>query len=115
MNSSTKCDVLNICALNKFRLKRDEWLAWLKTDEYHAIWPQITSMVWADVVFRVLSSAQQSLPESAATNWLLCLSLERGYVATQVLGIRRLQDKRSDVISLRRLRDDVCRNSNLLT
>jgi hypothetical protein len=71
--------------------------------------------VWADVVFRVLSSAQKSVPEGAAANWLLGLSLETGYVATQVLGIRRLQDKGSDVISLRRLRDDVCGNRDLLT
>jgi hypothetical protein len=97
------------------RNKRDEWLTWLKTDEYHAIWQQITAMVWDDVVFRVLSSAQNSFPEGAATNWLLGLSLERGYVATQVLGIRRLQDKASNVISLRRLRDDVYCNRNLLT
>jgi hypothetical protein len=111
VNDSKKYDVLNTSLLNKFLRKRDGWLTWLKNDEYRAIWPyQITSMIWDDVVFQVLSHAQKSLSESTAANRLLGLSLERGYVATQVLAMRRLWDKGNDVISLRRLRDDVCLN-----
>jgi len=41
--------------------------------------------------------------------------LDQGYVAIQVLAIRRLLDKRDDVFSLRRLFDDIRANSGLIT
>jgi hypothetical protein len=64
-------------------------------------------MVWTDVSFRTLQQTVIDHEErNAATclqNTLIAEQLIQGYVAQQVLGIRRLLDKTSGVISLSRL------------
>jgi hypothetical protein len=110
-----QCDVVNKTALAEFRAKRLECLEWLNNDEVHAIWPQLSAALWNDVTFRTIADMANGFSESALHNTLLAESLLQGYYSTQVLVIRRLFDKRSDVISLRRIVGDIGKNLHLFT
>ncbi len=57
--------------LRRFREKRREWLSWLDTDEYHAIWPTLQAMVWADVAFNALRRFAEDNDENALSNPLI--------------------------------------------
>ena len=101
--------------LKAFRAKRRQWLKWLDTDEHHAIWPNVSALVWNDVSFRTLAQLAVDNPEGCLGNTLVAEKLIHGHVATQILAIRRLVDNRRDVISLRRLIKDVRSNFKLFT
>ena len=62
-------------ALSRFREKRREWLSWLDTDEHHAIWPTVHSMVWADLTFNVLRRFAEGNEENALNNPLIVEAL----------------------------------------
>jgi len=102
-------------ALETYRAKRRQWLEWLDTDEHHAIWTNVSALVWNDVSFRTLAQLAVDNPESCLGNTLVAEKLINGHVATQILAIRRLVDNRRDVISLRRLIKDVRRKFELFT
>jgi hypothetical protein len=111
-----QCDVVDKTALAAFREKRRTWLIWLETDEHHAIWQVLSTMMWRDVVFRTIAAVANSDPESGLHNPLLTEALLSGYFSTQVLAIRRLMDNASKhVISLPRLLKDLRRNLKLFT
>jgi hypothetical protein len=113
-----QCDVPQErrAALQSFRDKRRLWLSWIDTDEHHAIWQVLSSMVWTDVSFKMLTHFATTDERNALSNTLLGQALIDGHVATQVLAIRRLMDDRnSDIISLRRLVKDLKRNFALFT
>lgn len=113
------CDVTDRAALIKYRAKRDEWLRWyeLNEGEPHSIQQQLFSMLFTDMTYRILSEARQAQGSSNTPpqSPLLAHLLDQGYVATQVFAIRRLLDKRKDVISLRRLLDDIVNHRDLIT
>jgi hypothetical protein len=114
----SQCDVPpeRRTALDSYRGKRRVWLSWVNTDEHHAIWPTLHSMVWADVAFKTLTNFAVGDDDNALNNQLMVEALINGHVATQVLAIRRLMDKgSSDIISLRRLVKDLRRNFALFT
>jgi hypothetical protein len=101
-------------ALQQFRDKRRLWLSWLDEDE-HAIWQTVHAMVWTDVAFKVLTGLAED-DDNALNNPLIVEALLNGHVATQVLAIRRLMDRRgTGIISLRRLVTDVGNNFDLFT
>ena len=52
-----QCDVTveNRAALQSYRDKRRVWLSWIDTDEHHAIWQVLSSMVWTDVSLKALT------------------------------------------------------------
>jgi len=111
-----QCDVIDKAALAAFREKRRIWLVWLETDEHHAIWQVLSTMVWRDVVFRTIAEIANSNPLSGFHNPLLSEALLSGYFATQVLAIRRLMDNANkEVISLPRLLKDIRRNLKICT
>jgi hypothetical protein len=92
------------------------WLSWIDTDEHHAIWRVLSSMVWTDVSFKALTHFAVNDENNGLNNLLLAEALLDGHVATQVLAIRRLMDDgNSDIISLRRLIKDLRRNFALFT
>jgi hypothetical protein len=113
------CDVIDRAALAEYRTKRDEWLRWyeLDKDEPNSIQQQLFSMHFLDMTYRIISEARQikDNSDSAPQSSLLSHLLDQGYVATQVLAIRRLLDTRQDVISVRRLLDDISKHRHLLT
>lgn len=115
-----QCDVGDRKRLNEYRDKRYEWLSWyeVRKGEPNTIQQQLFSMMFLDLAYRVLASARQSTEQGsavAAQSGLLAHFLDQGYVATQVLAIRRLLDGRKDVFSLRRLLDDLTDHRALIT
>jgi hypothetical protein len=115
-----QCDVVDRKALEQYRKKRYDWLSWyeLRKGEPNTIQQQLFSMMFLDLAYRILASARQNSDQGAlvsAQSGLLAHFLDQGYVATQVLAIRRLLDKSNDVFSLRRLLDDITQHQILLT
>jgi hypothetical protein len=112
-----QCDVApeRRAELESYRDKRRIWLSWINDDEHHAIWQVLSSMVWTDASFKLLTHFALGDESNALSNTLLGQALIDGHVATQVLSIRRLVDQRSDVISIRRLLKDLKRNFGLFT
>src|SRR4051794_22579243 len=93
--AADQCDVLDRKKLEWYRVKRYEWLSWyeLRKGDPNTIQQQLFSMMFLDVAYRILASARQSTDQGstfAAQNGLLAHFLDQGYVATQVLSIRRL-------------------------
>jgi hypothetical protein len=113
---TAQCDVTDKRALQSYRNKRRLWLSWINTDEHHAIWTVLSSMVWTDVAFKTLTNFAVGHEANALNNHLMVEALLNGHVATQVLAIRRLMDNgNSDIISLRRLVKDLRRDFALFT
>jgi hypothetical protein len=115
-----QCDVVNREALALYRVKRYEWLSWyeLRKGEPNTIQQQLFSMMFLDLAYRILAMARQKTDqesEVSAQSGLLAHFLDQGYVATQILAIRRLLDGRKDVFSLRRLLDDITKHQHLIT
>lgn len=116
---TSECDVADKKTLKKYREKRSQWLLWLKGDPDHSVWVQIETMLWNDAIFRLINEsrriAHKTGEPSSALNGAFARFTDQGYVATQVLAIRRLMDKRDDVISLRRVLNDMRANKHLMT
>jgi hypothetical protein len=115
-----ECEAHDRAALIDYRTKRDEWLCWyeLRKEEPNSIQQQLFSMMFIDMTYRIVSEPRRDPngdPNIAARSGLLAHLLDQCYVANQVLAIRRLLDPRRDVISLRRLLDDISQNRHLLT
>jgi hypothetical protein len=102
-------------ALRAYRDKRRQWLEWIDGDEHHAIWLVLSSMIWRDVSFRVLTHLATADENSSLNASLVAEALLEGHVANQVLAIRRLTDRRRDIISVRRLVTDLRSHFHLLT
>jgi len=113
-----QCSVLDTPLLTEFRAKRTEWIGWLEDDPDHSIWGQIHRIMWNDAVFRALNEARRfgsNDRPTASLNGMLGEFLDRGYVATQVLDICRITDQREDVVSLRRLVNDLAKHRHLIS
>jgi hypothetical protein len=109
------CQVDDKTALEKFRSKRREWLDWLKYDECHAISLSVSSIIWNDVSFRTLAQAGEMNEGGALGNSLIVEALINGHFAVQTLAIRRLMDCKKNVISLKKLLDDIATSIKLFT
>jgi hypothetical protein len=118
------CDVQDKQRLGCYRVKRTEWLDLSSGDPEHAIWIQISRMLHNDAVFRAVRESQRLATEgryrSASRNDDLISFITDSYFAAQTLAIRRLMDPEESkperqVISLRRLLDDIKRNRELIT
>jgi hypothetical protein len=119
-----ECDVLDKDLLILYRDKRRSWRDLIFADDSHAIVKQINLMSWSYAVFRVINEtrriAVQSKRPSAALNQMLAEFIDNGFVATQALAIRRLMEppaKKAErqVVSLRRLVDDVVEHQHVFT
>jgi len=97
---------------------------WLHHDGHHAISGQIAGMLWSDAVFRLINESRKFAHEAGGSystqSGIIARSLDRDYVAEQVIAFRKVMEKaardpKKQVISLRRLFDDVRENRHLLT
>jgi len=118
------CDVSDRAQLDVYRQKRSEWLYLLSGDPDHAVWTQITAMLWNDALFRMVNETRritsQAGYQSSARNRPLAKFIDQGFVATQTLSIRKLMERASkkaatQVVSLRRVLDDILEHRNLIT
>jgi hypothetical protein len=119
-----QCDVAGKTLLQTYRDKRSEWLFLFAHDPDHAIWKQISTMLWNDAVFRTANEARRLSRlggyQSSARNWSIARFMDHGFVAVQTLSVRKLMEKAANdparqVVSLRRVLDDVRRHRHLIT
>src|SRR3546814_16080301 len=109
----------NVCSsafrLERFRERFTTWRLWLSKDE-HSVWNQVYRMLWEDMVFRTINEcrrlADKSPSQSVGFNRDVASFVDSGYVAKQLLAIRRLTEitKRGDAITLPRILDDMKSN-----
>jgi hypothetical protein len=119
-----ECDVRDLDSLRQLRVKRAEWITWLRGDDPHSIWRQITALLWNDVLFRTVNDLRRIALEKpnggVGFNDAVLRLFDAGFVTTQVTTIRRLTDRQpkeptKGVISLRRLVADIRNHRHLLT
>ena len=110
-----QCDVQNNDMLGRYRKLRAKWLGWLEDDPRHAIWRQIFAVLSNDLAVRTISCAAENDPCSPLHNPLLRQVILDGHRDTQLLGIRKLMDEGSDVISLGWLLKDLKDNLEFFT
>jgi hypothetical protein len=119
-----ECDIKDKQKLKLYRRKRAERLDWLHGDDDHAICRQIWLMSWSYLTYRIINESRRIASarghRSAALNGLIAEFDDLGFVAAQALAIRRLteqeyKDPAKQVISLRRLVDDLKKHRHLFT
>ena len=113
--------------LEEFRRKRQEWLHCLKGHDTNSLFSQVQNMLWCGATFHMLNEARKKLAPSSRDhhvelNGLLCELIDGGFVALQVLSIRRLTDSgyklidtKKGIYSLPSLINDLSGNICLLT
>ncbi len=104
------CDVADHRSLTKYRACMDKWVRWMRTDPHHALWPQIYSMLIADMTYRCIARAANADPQSALHSPIIRRAISDGYAAGQGLAIRRLVDESKGTMSLRRLVGEIRNN-----
>jgi hypothetical protein len=119
-----ECDVIDKEKLVSFRAKRREWVDLLDHDE-QSVSGQLATLAWNDAVFRLFNEGWRQHDDArptASMNRQLHQALTNGYVANLVLGVSRLTDagkvtrnNDKNVVSLRRVFDDVRANCGLIT
>jgi hypothetical protein len=101
----------------KTKFKR--WQEWLTGDDINSIKNQIHNMIWDSAVFQSINECRRYAPTNekgeVELNGVVHQFINKCFFETQAIAIRRLLDKRLDVISLRRLVDDIEKDSHLLT
>jgi len=101
------------------KTKFKEWEEWLDGDDPHSIRNQINSMIWDSAVFQSIYEsrryATKNEKDEIELNGTVHRFIDKCFFETQALAIRRILDKRKDVISLRRLVGDIENHSHLLT
>jgi hypothetical protein len=113
-----ECDVMDCVRLAEYRTKRLEWLAMLDHDDEHSVTGQLSSLLWQDAVFHLFNEMRRGAPGGRSptiTSPVLAEALDNGYVTNMILGISRLVDGRNDVISLRRVFNDIRVHRILIT
>jgi hypothetical protein len=118
------CDVKDKEKLSLFRHRWAEWLRWLSAESRHSIFNQVHDLLWFDTVFRTLNEARRNTSKSKSKkigfNRPLVELLDRGFVSSQTLAIRKLTDPsfyhpKKSVFSLVRLIDDISNHLELFT
>jgi hypothetical protein len=104
-----------MCKLNE-RFK--EWKQWYSQDD-DSVCAQIRDMLWDAAVFYAINGVRKYATTDAQgkpeLNELVHGLINRSFLKTQSLSIRKLYDRRKDVISLRRLVNDMKENKALIT
>jgi hypothetical protein len=101
------------------KTKSKEWEGWLVGDDINSIRNQIYNMIWDSAVFQSIIECRKYAPKNEKgeieLNGVVHRFIDKCFLETQAIAIRRLIDKRNDVISLYRLIDDMEKHCRLLT
>jgi hypothetical protein len=110
-------EVIDQHRLADYLEKRAKWLSWYETGagESNSLQDQWFAMLLSEMSFRVVREEGAKNPTSMLNVPLVVHLLNSGYFSSQVLATRRLLESRNDVISLRRLIDDIHENRDLIT
>jgi hypothetical protein len=110
-----ECDVIDKGSLLRYRTLRTKWLGWIQSDPNHSIWNQLFAIISNDLAVQTISAAAENDATSPLHNQLLVRTILQGHRYAQILGVRRLMDKRPDVVSLGRLLKEIKDNLNVFT
>lgn len=120
--SLEEVDVLDGETHEMFCSKVEEWSNWLSGDDTHAIIPHLHEMIWNHAVFRIVNESRRinSHKKFVTQNGLLGEFIDQSYVSFQAISVRRLTEKgnhrpHNQIISLRRLLEDVEKNRKIIT
>ena len=99
--------------------KFEEWREWLFGEDAHSIQNQILNMIWDAAVFRSINEARKYAETDGdgepQLNKMIHGFINHSFFRMQALAIRRMLDRRNDVVSLYKLINDIERNCDLLT
>ena len=113
-------EIIDECCFSQFKTKMDEWSHNLIDEEnQYSVLSQLKFFIWIYVIYSALEQMKKEAdtnknPEIGINNTIFQLLYE-GFYRTQIVGIRSLIDKREDVISLRRIIDDIYDNIHIIT
>ena len=106
-------------AVCDLKTKFKQWEEWLVGKDINSIRNQIYSMIWDSAVFQSINEclryALKNEKDQIELNGVVHRFIAKCFFETQALAIRRILDKRRDVISLFRLVVDIKKHSRLLT
>lgn len=110
-------EVVDQKCLAAYLEKRAKWLSWYRkgAGESNSLQDQWFAMLLSEMSFRVVREEVAKDPASMLNIPIVGHLLSSGYLSSQVLATRRLLDDRQDVISLRRLINDIRNNRSLIT
>lgn len=101
------------------RSKFKQWEDWLLGDDVHSIRKQIHNMTWNSAVFLSINEVRKyaaiDKEGEPKLNPMVHRFINYCFFQTQAMAIRRLLDKRSDVVSLYNLINDMDNNCELLS
>lgn len=105
--------------LAEYVAKRCEWLEWIRGKDRHALMQQMSLMVLDTAAYRVIYEARKLADsvgeDGVALSGLVHNLIDRCFFHSQAVGIRRLVDPRTDVISLSRLLNEMKTYTQLMT
>jgi AbiU2 len=115
--SAEMSEVIDRQRLAAYLAKKAQWLSWYETGagESNSLQDQWFSMLLSEMSFRVAQEEVTKEPSSPLNIPLVAHLLSTGYFSSQVLATRRMFDGRKDVVSLRRLINDIRDNKELIT
>lgn len=95
------------------------WQEWFEGNDKNSIRSQILNMIWDSAVFQSINECREYAPKNdkgeTELNGVVHRFIDKCFFETQSLAIRRLLDRRDDVISLCRLVEDMEKHCYLLT
>jgi hypothetical protein len=103
--------------LQKFIGKRNEWFTAYDVvqGEPNSILRQIHGMLLTEMSYRVaIQEHREQNANGISSPPIMGFLLDSGYFSSQILAIRKLLDKGTDVLSLRRVLDDIQKNKKLI-
>jgi len=118
MKDICSCDVKDKELLACFREKLKRWKTCLSDEkDCHSIYNQLTRLFWDHAVYRTFNEARRRSEEtndaSTGLQGTIIDLLDRNFMDSQAIAIRRLTDQRKDVVSLRSLVNEIKENANL--
>lgn len=103
----------------QLKKKLVEWREWMDGPDPHNIKRQIWRMIWDDAVYRMINECRRLAPPTldggVQLNGPIHSFIDNCHFRLQSLAIRRLMDTGTDVISLRRLLQDIKANASIVT
>lgn len=120
MKDICSCDVKDKELLACFREKLKRWKTCLSDEkDCHSIYNQLTTLFWDHTVYRTFNEARRLSEEtndpSTGLQGTIIDLLDRNFMDSQAIAVRRLTDQRKDVVSLRSLIDEIKANISLYT
>ncbi len=120
MKDICSCDITDKELLACFREKLKHWKTCLSDEkDCHSIYNQLTRLFWDHAVYRTFNEARRLSKEtddpSTGLQGTIIDLLDRKFMDSQAIAIRRLTDQHKDAVSLRSLADEIKGNVALYT